>query len=548
MLDAGVRDDNRSDDNRSPAATTVHGAFAETAARHGARPFLHIPASASGRAEASEDTYAAFAARVAELASRYREGAYGPGHRVALMLGNGAECFAHYLALNAIGASAVPLNPDYLPHELEYVLGHSEAEVAVALPELLPKLAGLPLRTAVANAAFEPPPARSRALEAPLGETAEAALLYTSGTTGKPKACVISNLYCLNTGRRYLQLGGLCTVRNAAERLITPLPMFHMNALAVSLPAMVLSAGCVIQLDRFHPWSWWSDVAGSGATIFHYLGIMPAILMSLPEVPEERATRLKFGFGAGVNPRDHAAFEARFGFPLIEAWSMTETGGGAMIATSDEPRFPGTRCMGVPGPHLAVRIVDDEDREVAEGMPGNLLVRTAGPDPRAGFFSGYFKDPEATAEAWRGGWFRTGDVARRGPAGHLHFVERSKNIIRRSGENIAALEVEGVLATHAAIRQAAVIAVADALREEEVMACVMLKPGVDAGRDTAISIQDHCLAQLAYFKAPGYVSFLDSLPTTSTNKIQKGQLAALRGLLDSESCFDLRTRKKRERA
>jgi len=137
---------------------------------------------------------------------------------------------------------------------------------------------------------------------------------------------------------------------------------------------------------------------------------------------------------------------------------------------------------------------------------------------------------------------------RRGPSGHLHFVDRSKNIIRRSGENIAALEVEGVMATHPSIRQAAVMAIPDELREEEVMACVVLKPGAGAGRETAISIQDFCLEQLAYYKVPGYVLFIARLPATSTNKIQKGQLAALRGLLDSGSCFDLRGRKKRDKS
>lgn len=539
------------DTRLAAAAMTVHGAFAETVRRHGGKPFLHVPASASGRAQAEEYSYATFSGRIDALVERYREQGYGPGHRVALMLANSAECFAHYLALNAIGAGAVPLNPYALPDELAYVLAHSEAQCAVSLPELLPKLSGLTgqsPRIAIADEdSFRPPAARPAARDGRSGEAAEAALLYTSGTTGKPKACIISNFYCLNAGRRYLELGGLCAVTEGVERLMTPLPMFHMNALAVSLMAMLLSGGCVVQLDRFHPSAWWSDAVKSGATIFHYLGVMPAILMSLPVSAEERTTRMKFGFGAGVNPRDHERFELRFGFPLVEAWSMTETGGGAMIVAHHEPRLPGTRCMGIPGTELAVRIVDEQDRDVSDGCPGDLLVRGAGSDPRAGFFSGYFRDPQATDEAWRDGWFRTGDVVRRGPSGHLHFVDRSKNIIRRSGENIAALEVEGVMATHPAIGQVAVIAVSDDLREEEVMACVVLKEGAVAGREVALAIQDFCLQRLTYYKAPGYVSFVDSLPTTSTNKIQKGRLAALRALQDTESCFDLRVRKTRHR-
>ena len=190
---------------------------------------------------------------------------------------------------------------------------------------------------------------------------------------------------------------------------------------------------------------------------------MPAILMNLPETPDHH--RVRFGYGANANPKDHAAFEARFGFPLIEAWAMTETGGGALVAASREPRHVGTRCIGVPRDDLDVKIEDS----------GELLVRSAGPDPRRGFFSGYLKDEKATEEAWRDGWFHTGDAVRRGPDGALHFVDRLKNIIRRAGENIAALEVEAAMAGHPAIAQVAVIAVPDAVRDEEVMACVVLQ-------------------------------------------------------------------------
>jgi acyl-coenzyme A synthetase/AMP-(fatty) acid ligase len=301
-----------------------------------------------------------------------------------------------------------------------------------------------------------------------------------------------------------------------------------MNALAVSTTAMILSAGCLIQLDRFHPRTWWRDVADSGATIVHYLGVMPAILLSLPE---DQKHRVRFGYGANANPRDHAAFEERFGFPLIEAWAMTETGGGALIAASREPRHVGTRCIGSPPAGLEISILETQE----------LLVRHAGPDARRGFFSGYLKDDAATAHAWRDGWFHTGDAVRRGPDGALHFVDRLKNIIRRAGENIAALEVEAALAGHPAIGQVAVIAVPDAVRDEEVMACVVPLQKHLASRETALSIQDWCLERLAYFKAPGHVAFVESLPTTATNKVQKAKLADFA----FADCFDLRERKKR---
>jgi acyl-CoA synthetase (AMP-forming)/AMP-acid ligase II len=486
---------------------TVFSAFEQSAAAHAEKPFLEMP---SWRFRL---TYAQALERIAEIARRYRARGYGGGHRVALLLENRPEFLLHFLGLNSIGASVVPLNPDYREAELSYVVQHSEASLVVT-KDLL-------------QGSFEPPSAPRP------GKAGECALLYTSGTTGKPKGCLLSDFYFLNVGRRYLDEGGLCAVREGEERLITPLPLFHMNALAVSTTAMILSGGCLVQLDRFHPRTWWRDVAESGATIVHYLGVVPAVLLSLPE---NQAHCVRFGYGANANPKDHAAFEERFGFPLIEAWAMTETGGGALIAASREPRHVGTRCVGFAKEHLDLKI--DET--------GELLVRHAGADPRRGFFSGYLKDPQATDEAWREGWFHTGDAMRRGPDGSLHFVDRLKNIIRRAGENIAALEVEASLAGHPAIGQVAVIAVPDPLRDEEVMACVVLQEDQDRSRQTAISIQDWCLERLAYFKAPGHVAFLDALPTTATNKVQKGKLADF--AVNAADSFDLRERKKRTAA
>jgi acyl-CoA synthetase (AMP-forming)/AMP-acid ligase II len=485
--------------------TTVFSAFQRTARAHGARPFLQV------FPEKIEYSYAQALALVDDIAGRYRRAGYRRGHRVALRLPNCPQFLLHFLALNSLGISVLPLNPDARAAELEYVLGHSEASAVITGDTLA-----------------APPPA-----PAP-GAASECALLYTSGTTGKPKGCLLSDFYFLNVGQRYLDEGGLCEVRHGAERLITPLPLFHMNALAVSSTAMILAAGCVVQLDRFHPKTWWRDVADSRATIVHYLGVMPAVLLSLDGSPLERAHAVRFGYGANANPRDHAAFEARFGFPLIEAWAMTETGGGALIAASREPRHVGTRCIGHPPPGLEI-LIDD--------LSGELLVRHSGSDPRRGFFSGYLKDAAATEEAWREGWFHTGDAVRRGPDGQLHFVDRRKNIIRRAGENIAALEVEAALAGHPAIAQVAVIAAPDDVRDEEVLACVVLGNKHLPTGDTAVSIQDWCLERLAYFKAPGHVAFIDELPTTSTNKVQKARLADF--ALDPARRFDLRARKRR---
>jgi acyl-coenzyme A synthetase/AMP-(fatty) acid ligase len=175
-----------------------------------------------------------------------------------------------------------------------------------------------------------------------------------------------------------------------------------------------------------------------------------------------------------------------------------------------------------------------------------MILQAAGPDPRRGFFSGYLKDEAATAEGWRGGWWHTGDVVRRGPDGSMHFVDRKKNVIRRSGENIAALEVEGVLQRHPAVAQIGVTSVPDKVRGEEVIACVTLKPGHAPDRATAEGIVAWCLERLAYYKAPGYVAFGAPLPLTPTLKIQRADLKKMAETLpERATTFDTRAMKRR---
>jgi acyl-CoA synthetase (AMP-forming)/AMP-acid ligase II len=376
--------------------------------------------------------------------------------------------------------------------------------------------------------------------------------LYTSGTTGTPKGCRLSNAYYLNAGRWYAALGdrpgSFCPVRPGQERIITPLPLNHVNAMAFSAMVVITVGGCLVQLDRFHPKTWWQSVRESGATIAHYLGVMPAMLLAAPPGAGDRDHQVRWGFGAGVDRKNHGPFEERFGFPLVEGWAMTETGAAACIKATHEPRQVGTNCFGKPGSGVEVRLVDDAGQDVDDGVPGELLVRAAGPDPRRHFFSGYLKDETATEQAWSGGWFHTGDVVTRDGTGSLHFVDRRKNVIRRSGENIAAVEVESVLAQHPAIRSVAVSPTPDAVRGDEVLACVVTREPVvpEQRAEVARAIVSWALTQLAYYKVPGYVAFVDAVPLTASQKIQRGRLREIaQSLPGTASCIDTRDLKRR---
>jgi acyl-coenzyme A synthetase/AMP-(fatty) acid ligase len=309
--------------------------------------------------------------------------------------------------------------------------------------------------------------------------------------------------------------------------------------------AMVTVGGCLTMLDRFHPSTWWDSVCQSGATCLHHLGVMPAMLMKAAPNALDREHKVRFSFGAGAPAELHDAFEARFGFPLIEAWAMTETGSGGVISAHREPRKIGTNCFGRPTTEVDIRIVDDSGADVADDMPGELLVRRAGADPRYGFFREYLKNPEATQEAWQGGWFHTGDIVSRDADGDLHFVDRKKNVIRRSGENIAAVEVETILAKHPAIRQVAVAATPDPLRGDEVAALIVAEKTTTA--HDAAEIVRWGLEEMAYYKVPGWIGFVSELPRTPTEKILRAALKELVASKMTEGAFhDMRALKKRK--
>lgn len=537
------------------AADTIFATFVRAARHWPDRPFLHAPSEALGGGSAISLTFGQVAGRVSELMGRYGDAGYGGGHRIGLMLDNHPDFFVHFLAFNALGASIVPLNSAIPDAELGYVANLAELDLIVAWPTHVARVGealeaagcAIPLAAAVAGGGVAGLPARSARmrLDREAGSRQEAAMLFTSGTTGTPKGCVLSNDYFTWVGHFYTRLDGYCAFRAGEERILTPLPVTHMNALACTFMAAMMSGGCLIQLDRFHASTWWKTVRETGATIVHYLGVMPAILLQRPDRPEEYSGhQVRFAFGAGVDPRHHAVFEERYGFPLIEAWAMSETGAAAWITANREPRHVGTRCFGHPPAHLEVRLVDETGADVVHGDPGELLVRARGDNPRLHFFSGYHKDAEATEAAWEGGWFHTGDIVRRDGEGAMYFVDRIKNIIRRSGENIASVEVEGVLMQHPAVEYCAVLPVADEIRGEEVMALVEAK-GIEPGLPLAEAIAGFCRDQLQYFKVPGYVAFVDALPTTESQKLRRGDIRKLgRDLLERGLVHDLRALKR----
>lgn len=573
-------------------ADSVGRAFDEAVARAADRPFLIVPRDPERGwlVDGAWITYRDAAHDVETLARRYRAAGAGSGVRVALVAQTRPETVLHFLALNRLGASIVPLGPDATAAELSYLLTHSRAAAVTGPPSAQARIreAGfggpfIDLESAAGDypsIAACPGTARSMAIQAPpsppeprpvtgaaqgkarpattqaasQAATApttvadrEAAILYTSGSTGRPKGCVLTNRYFLTSGASYLRHGGLVAMRIGEERFYNPLPLFHMNHLALTLTCALLGTNALVLTERFSASKWWREIAETGATIIHYLGIVVPTLLKRDEEPAEHAHTVRFGMGGGCEPSLRAPFERRFRFPLVEAWGMSET--GRLLVMSHEPRHGNTRAIGRPYPGLDVRVADASSAEVPAGTPGELLVRHRADDPSAGFFGGYLDDPQATASAWRDGWFHTGDVVTQSEDGTVFFVDRSKNIVRRAGENIAAAEVEAALVTHESVLRAAVIAAPDDTREEEVYACVVLREGCEANEATARTLQAWCGRTLAYFKLPGWIQFRNELPVTSTQKIRKYDLFGVgEDPRTAKQVFDLRDAKRRPAA
>ena len=480
-----------------------------------------------------------------------RESGYGSGQRVALLLGTNTDHYIFKLALNNIGISCVPINPDYTQSEIIYLLEDSGANLVITNKKYEEIISNAALTSKNNPNVFifgkeskNIPKSKTILPNQEINCETEASLLYTSGTTGKPKGCILSNQYELLCGEVYLNIKGPITLRENKDRIFNPLPSFHINAGVVTFFGAMLSGNCIIQPERFHASSWWDEIYETKATIFHYLGMVISVLLSEKNIDKTKLKYLKAGLGAGVEPALHTQFEERLNIPLIEVWGMTEM--CRILVVDEEPRMINTRAMGRPKFGLEVRVVDQNDQDVPKNVTGEMIIRHSKETPRHGFFSGYLNKPEETEESWRNGWFHTGDTVKMDENNMIYFVDRSKNIIRRSGENIAAAEVEDKLYKNGLISKVACIAVTDDMREEEVMACIVLNRGIKISEKTALSIFTEASKELAYFKLPGWILFLDDLPVTGTQKVVKHRIFEIG--VDPRSLpnvFDLRNKKKR---
>ncbi len=463
------------------------------------------------------------------LAARLAARGVGRGDRVAIMLPNGLDYPLVWLAVVRLGGVVVPCNTSYQRRDLAFVLADSGARLLVTDAEHLavvgaarpdcPALESVALIGEVPAASAATPlddgsPA-DRPAEPDLGPDDLATLQYTSGTTGFPKGCMLSHEYWLrlaDSASRGLGLGD-------GDVVMIMTPWYYMDA-AWNMVLCLIHRIPLVILPRFSASGFWTAVVENGVTFFYCLGTIPIVLLKQPANPAlERGHRVKAVVCSAIPPTQHHAIEARFGCPWREAYSTTEIGPVCLTVPLEDDVSVGTGAMGRPAPGCEARVVGPDGSEVARGATGELQMR--GP----GTMLGYWNNPEAT-EAWRaGGWAHTGDLVVEDERGYFRIVGRLKEMIRRGGENIAAAEVEAVLAEHPAVRLAACVPAPDEIRGEEVKAFVQLVEG--AGPDTAPpeALLAHCRSRLAPFKVPRYLAYAAALPLTPSQRVEKHRLS-----------------------
>ena len=335
------------------------------------------------------------------------------------------------------------------------------------------------------------------------------AILYTSGTTGPSKG-----VCCPHAQYFWWGVNGIRNLEiREGDVLCTTLPLFHTNALGTFYQAL-LSGSTLVAEPRFSASRFWQSLIEHRATATYVLGAMVPILLSRQPSPQERSHSVRCGLAPGVPANLHAAFEQRTGIRLIDGYGSTET--NFVIGSTTAEQRPGSMGKVCDGYHA--RVLDQDGNEAKAGEAGELILRS---DEQLAFATGYFAMPDKTAEAFRDGWFHTGDRVVREADGYFRFVDRLKDAIRRRGENISSFEVEQVLFSHPDVGNAAVFPVPSELAEDEVMAAIVRRPG-SALTESALS--EFCRPRLAHFAMPRFIEFVDALPTTENGKVQKYKL------------------------
>ncbi|WP_281017747.1 MULTISPECIES: AMP-binding protein [unclassified Minwuia] len=470
-------------------------------------------------------TYAELRDLVIQTALGLQQQGVKQGDHVIVWLPNTPANVRIFLALNYIGAVYVGINTSYRGNLLAHVVNISDARLIVAHADLAPRLSEVDtaklerlicvgdavtvegLDCTTYDAALLPTSGTLAAPERSIEPWDPHQIIFTSGTTGPSKAVLCSYLHIYsNAGPESWP----CIT--GEDRYLVNLPLFHIGGTGITYN-MLVRGGSITLVERFDTASFWDVIRRTETTATFLLGVMAQFIEKIPPAPDDADNPLRVMFMVPL-AGDIKAFAKRFGVEVYTIFNMTEV--STPIFSEPNPEIRGTCGKARDG--VEVRLVDDNDCEVPVGEIGEMMIRT---DRPWGMNSGYYNNPEATAKAWRNGWFHTGDAFRMDAEGNFYFVDRMKDAIRRRGENISSFEVEADVGAHPAVREVAAIAVPNEMSEDEVM--VVVAP-VEGQKIDPVDLIEFLRPRMAHFMVPRYIRIVDELPKTPTAKVQKAML------------------------
>lgn len=504
---------------------TMRDLLDERVERYADKPFILFEDRDGDVAEA---TYLEFQTRVDRVAAALTDLGVGPGDKVAVHLANSPEILEIWFALATLGAVMVPSNTANTVGELEYVLDFSGAVAVVTQPSFL---------STVNEAADQVPNVRHRILARattavpgtllledlvttltvaprPRVDSEDVVqMLFTSGTTARPKGVLLTHANALHGGER--ESRGL--LLDETDRCLTSLPIFHVNAQVITVLSSLTVGGTCILLEEFRATKYWSQLRRHGATQTSLVAMQVRTLLAQPERETDREHALRRTFYAlNISAEEKDTFQRRYNVELINAYGLSEAMTLATLAPVFGPKkWP---SIGKPLVGRAVRLVGPDGKDVPVGSVGEIVIQGV---PGRTLMKGYHNNPEATALALRDGELWTGDSAYADEDGYFFWFDRRSDMIKRAGENISTAEVEAILIKHPDVAEVAVVGVPDPLRDEAVKAVLVLEPGSDL---TEEEVREYCDGKLATFKIPTIVDIRDSLPKTSIGKVSKGEL------------------------
>ncbi|MEW9674162.1 ATP-dependent acyl-CoA ligase [Ammoniphilus sp. 3BR4] len=481
-------------------------------------------------------TYEELHHRVAKTAAGLYEWGIRKNDKVCVMLHNSPEYLDIWFGLSFLGAILVPLNVHLKGEGLQYILTHSDSKLIIVEQEFVSSvITCLPFIQkdikVIVREKKESAITIENGSEVPVmgleelfncnhlyipNETISPAsvnsILYTSGTTGVPKGVMLSHVAYVNAAQAFADhmIGA-----QSDDILFTTLPLFHINAQAPTTLGAIHANATVAMSKKFSASRFWDEIRFHGATIFNSLGSMIPILCKQPEREDDCHNPARLTACAATPKEFWKPFEERFGVQIVEGYGLTETAGFCVSNPLHDNRPP---SIGKAFTYVETKVVDENGNRLQAGQVGEILIRSL--EPHA-LMEGYYKMPEETAEACRGGWFHTGDRGFKDEEGYLYFSDRLKQSIRRRGENISSWEIEKVVNNHPKVLESAAVGVPSEVGEEDVKIYILLKQGESMAYEEVIK---WCEERMAYFMVPRYVQFVESFPKTATERIQKFKL------------------------